>query len=330
VNNVYEQHDWGTDFKATFNSTGNVLTIIYDSMAGYTVKYGDVVKVNPSATIKITNSLGTSGSYSSVGMLIGNVPIIESIKAENTKNDIGFKDGERLVITFDQATNTPDTTTITAANIGDYLKLTDDKGNPSGKSWGTDLKVEWGKYINKTDVNPEFSDRILTITFTDADSAIFSVGDKITVDPAWGLTAAEGSKAICNSSAIIGGSFSTTPLVNSVVMDVSKSDPAKIDAGDTVTITFDQATNKPQETSTVQQKATWLSNYFTLSSGHVWGYQSNIQWSADGTKLIITLTSGQDQGTTVKVGDTLTILSTAGIMAEGGGTAACTDSKPIN
>ena len=331
ADNTFEQHDWGNGFKASFNSTGDVLTIIYDSMVGYTVKYGDVVKVNPNA--KLSNLSSTV--LSSTGTLIGNVPVIESIKAVHTRDDVNLKEDYRLVITFDQETNRPN---ITATNIKTYLLLTDSTGNPAGRDWGTNLEVGWWKDLTNpvnTDADPindVISNRILIITFNVTYGVAFNpsffVGDKITVDPSWGLTAAEGSTAISNTSAIIGGSFSTTPTISSI--KITQADPAKVNVGDKVTITFNQATNKAQEGNTVQQKATWLSNYFTLSSGHVWGYQSDIKWSADGKDLIITLTSGQDQGATIVKGDTITIKAAAGILAEGGGTAACDGYEQIN
>ncbi len=315
--------DWGTDIAdVSWNTAGNVIIVTYNSMTDSTVKIGDEVKLSPAAGIQ--NAANTSGNYTSAGKLTGSfhtVPVIESINAVNTNNDIGFSNGERLVITFDQPTNNP---AITAANIANYLILTDSTGK-TAKPWGTNILVEWIDYTDSvnTDADPTndvASNRILTVTFNDITQTGLVVGDKIAVSPTWGLTDADGTTDVCNSSAIIGGSFTSVPKVTSVVM-ANGGTAAKVDAGDTIKITFDQATNAPDIL------ASNLIKNFTLvaSDGktvHSWGVQpaANITWSADNKTLTIKLTNMT--GVTVKTGDKLTILAAAGIKSADGGTAS--------
>ncbi|QNU66647.1 S-layer homology domain-containing protein [Ruminiclostridium herbifermentans] len=316
--------DWGSDIDSvSWNTAGNIITIIYNSMADSTLKIGDEVRLLSTAGIK--NAANTSANYTSTGKLTGSfhtVPVIESIKAVNTNNDIGFSNGERLVITFDQPTNSP---AITAADIANYLILTDSTGKIA-KSWGSNILVEWIDYSDpvNTDADPTnnvASDRVLTITFNDITQTGVTVGDKIAVSPTWGLTDADGTTDVCNSSAIIGGSFTSVPKVISVVM-ANGGTASKVDAGDTIKITFDQATNAPEIL------ASNLIKNFTLvaSDGktvHSWGVQpaANITWSADKKTLTIKLTNMT--GITVKTGDKITILAAAGIKSADGGTASC-------
>ena len=316
--------EWGTDIAAvSWNTAGNVITITYNSMTGSTVNIGDEVRLLPAAGIQ--NAANTSGNYTSAGTLTGSfhtVPVIESIKAVNTNNDIGFSNGERLAITFDQPTNSP---AITVADIANYLILTDPTGKIA-KSWGTNILVEWIDYTDpvNTDADPMnnvVSNRILTVTFNDVTQTGLLVGDKIAVSPTWGLTDADGTTDVCNSSAIIGGSFTSVPQVTSVVM-ANGGTATKVDAGDTIKITFDQATNTPDIL------ASNLIKNFTLlatdgKTAHSWGVQptENITWSADKKTLTIKLTNMT--GVTVKTGDKLTILAAAGIKSADGGTASC-------
>jgi hypothetical protein len=306
-----DTHEWGTDIQGKFNSTGNVLTITFNSMDGSTVKIGDTVSV--SAIADIQNSAGNSGAYTSTGKLGGSfhtVPRVLSIKAENTNNDIGFSNGEQLVITFDQATSTP---AIDTSNIANYLKLTDDTGKTLKKWYKTNpssLSIAW----------TGTGDNELTITFNNISDTELAVGDKITVNTGWELTDKDGTTDYCNSARIIEGSFTSTPEVTSVVM-ANGGTAGKVDAGDTVTITFDQATNIPQIAGTL------LNTYLKLVSSdgktaHSWGTQSNtnIKW-VDGKTLTIKLSNMV--GVTVTKGDRLTISPSAGIKAADGGTDSC-------
>ncbi len=184
-------HEWGTEISGKFNSTGKVLTITFNSMAGSTFVIGDMVEVTTGAAIQ--NSTNTSGAYTSTGKLGGSfhtVPAITSIKAVNTS-------GEKLIITFDQATNQKN---ITPANLANYLIVT----NSTGKT-----ARNWSKANN---ANPNVtltwtSDKVLTISFNNFSDTDIIVNDKIRVNAAWGLKDADNTTEACNSAQFITGSF---------------------------------------------------------------------------------------------------------------------------
>lgn len=304
--------DWGTDFTAEWTAE-NILTLVYNTMTGSTVKIGDEIRIDTAAGIK--NQTGTSSSYTATGTLTGSfhtVPKIVSIKAENANNTIGFNNGDRIVITFDQLTKQP---AITAANIDTFLKVTDSSGKIS-KSWGivSDSDIVWGKTADETKST-------LTITFKDVTRTTLTNKDKVTVNPTLGLTDADGTTEACNYSSFISGSFTSTPKILDAVISNSGMAGTK-NLNDTITITFDQPTNEKTISSST------LIYYFKLLSSdgktsHSWGYQSNIVWTSD-RELTITVTN--TSGLTLTAGDTLTINPIAGIKAADDGTAACGDS----
>ncbi len=305
--------DWGTDFTAEWNTAGNILTIVYNTMTGSTVKIGDEIRIDAAAGIK--NQAGTSNSYTATGALTGSfhtVPKIVSIKAENANNTIGFNNGDRIVITFDQLTKQP---AIAAADIDTFLKVTDSTGKI--KSWGivSDSDIVWGK-------TADGAKSTLTITFNDVTRTTLTNKDKVTVSATLGLTDADGTTEASESSSFISGSFTSTPEIKDAIISNNGMAGTK-NVNDTITIIFDQPTNKKTITSQM------LINYFKLLSSdgktsHSWGVQSNIAWNTAGTVLTITITS--TSGLTLTPGDTLTINPTAGIKAADGGTAACGDS----
>lgn len=327
--------DWGTDIESvSWNTVGNAITITYKSLAG-SPDIGSEIRLLKTSGIQ--DDTYAFGDYTSVGKLTGSfhtVPVIESIKAVNSNNDVDFSLGERLVITFDQATNSlkdKSALAINASNIDKYLKLTDSTGKTT-KLWGTNIVVEWKDYTNPVNndadtTNDVESNRILTITFNDLTLNWLKVGDKITVDPAWGLTDEDKTTATSNTSAIIGGSFTSTPKVLSVSM-TNGGVSNKTDANDTIKITFNQATNIPEILA-----SNLIKNFTLLASDgktvHSWGVQpaGNITWGDGGTTLTIKITN--TTGATVRVGDTLTILGAAGIKSADGGTASCEGSYPI-
>lgn len=307
-------HDWGTDISTQWNTAGNILTIVYNSMTGSTVKIGDEVRIDAAAGIK--NAAGTSDSYTAKGVLMGSfhsTPSIVSIKAENANNTIGFNNGDRIVITFDQLTVQP---AITAANIDTLLKVTDATGK-TVHGWGvaSNSDIVWGTTTDGTKTT-------LTITFNNVATTTLTLQDKVTVSESLGLTDADQTTEACSYSSFISGSFTSTPkIVSAVISNVGAAGTKN--TGDIITITFDQATNKKTVTSTA------LINYFKLmtsdgKTAHGWGVQSSITWSTDGKVLTIKITSLT--GLTLLPGDILTLNTLAGIKSSDGGTAACGDS----
>jgi hypothetical protein len=306
------KHSWGSDFTSEWNTAGDTLTIIYNTMTDCTVKIGDEVIISAAAGIK--NSAGTSQSYTSKGALKGSfhsVPSIVSVKAENANNTIGFNNGDRIVITFDQATNKK---ALTAADIDQYLKVTDSTG--AAKTWGVvaDSDIVWDADGTK-----------LTITFKDITKTTLKLSDKITVSALLGLTDADETTEACNFSSYISGSFTSTPQIVSAV--IKNNGAAGKNIGDTITITFDQVTNK--KAISVYQLVYYFKLTDSAGTTHSWGSRSvsDIAWSSDGKSLIITLSS--ITGVTLANGDTLTINSLSGIKDAENSTQACSDSIVI-
>lgn len=304
-----ELHDWGTDFTAQWNTTGNALSIVYNTISGSSIRIGDEIRVTSGAGIK--NSAGTSNSYTADGILTGSfhtIPAIASVKAYNSGNQIGFGNGDKLVITFDQPTNR---STITAISIDGYLQLS------GGHKWGvtTDSAIQWSSDGTQ-----------LSITFNDITKSTLTLSDKITINKTWALRDKDMTTEVSQSSSYISGSFTSTPTIASIVIS-DGGNPGTMNPGDKVTITFDQVTNK--KPIRAYQLNTWLKLTSSSGAAHSWGVQSDsdITWSADGTKLIIELSN--IAGVTLASGDTLTLSTLAGIKDEDSTTPASGASKAV-
>lgn len=317
--NQIETRSLGSDFSAQWNTTGDAITIVYNSLLGATVKIGDEVRINPAAGIK--NAAGTSDSYESKGILTGSfhsVPALVSIKAVNSGNQIGFGSGDSIVLTFDQPTKA---TTFRAAEIGTYLKITDSTGKSKNEVWSSvtaDSSIKWNG-----------AGTVLTITFdhvTGGSVRLLPGNDKITVSPLLGLTDADETTEASNSSAFISGSFTPPVEINSVVLSNGGLVNSK-NVGDKITITFNQPTNRKAIT------ASMLINYFKLYSAdmktaHSWGVQSNsgIKWESD---TVLTIVLSSISGLTLAPHDILVLDPLAGIKDKDDGTAACDSSCEV-
>lgn len=294
---------WGTDINSVKWTAGNVLTIAFKSMTGSTVKIGGEVKINALAGIKKYGATNTDSSYTSTGSLTGSfhsVPKL-SVKAVNSDGKIGFGNGDKIVITFDQLTNEP---AITAANIDTYLKVT-------GKRWGVvaNNDIVWSKSTDNMK-------SILTITFNNVANTSVRVNDKISINPLWGLKDVDETTAACNSNVFIGGSFTSIPEIVKVVY-----------AGNTVTIRFNQATNASKIAP--NELNDFLKLKGTDGKPHSWGLKNDqtISWNADGSILTIKLNS--TEGRTIAVGDTLTLVTLAEIKDVDNTTLASSDSAKV-
>jgi len=305
-------HKWGADFTSSWNTTGNSITIVYNTMTGASIQIKDVVMITTAAGIK-NAAPGTSDYYTSKGVLTGSfhtVPAIVSIKAVNvTNSSISFDDGDSIVITFDQPTKATTLSAIISNDnyIGKFLEATDSAGIAKTTAWAavtTNSSIVWNT-----------SGTALTITFDNATattSSSLSITDKITISPLLGLTDADETTEACNSSSFISGSFAAAPkILKAVIANVGASGTRNV--GDTITITFDQATNKKQIT------ASQLIKYFKLlvppnfTTTHSWGVQadSDITWNTAGTVLTIKLST--TAAVTLAFDDTLVLDALAGI-----------------
>ncbi len=310
--------DWGSNMTASWNTTGNAITVVFDSMDGSTVRIGDEIRIDEAAGIR--NAAGTSTSYSSIGILEGSfhtVPALVSIKAVNSGGQNGFGTGDSIVLTFDQPTKA---TTFGAINLSKFLKVTDG----SGQSKNT----VWSAVTNDSSINWNTEGTQLTITFdnvTNPAIRLMPSADKITIDTLLGLCDADETTEASNSSAFVSGSFTSPPAITSVVITNNGANGKNV--GDTIKITFNQATNKKAISSSA------LINYFHITTAdgktkHSWGVQSSsgITWNSAGTVLTIEISS--ITGLTLAKDDILTIDPLAGIKDADGGTV-CDDSQVV-
>jgi hypothetical protein len=88
-------------------------------------------------------------------------------------------------------------------------------------------------------------------------------------------------------------------ILTAVAAPTGNTDPT-VDSGDTLTITFSEPTD-------MSINAGNLSSILTLSSGHLWGGLSSAIWNANGDVLTVTFSGS---GSTIKVGDNITIVNT--------------------
>ena len=299
-----ELHNWGADFTVAWNTTGNALVITYNTMTGSSIVVNDKIRITSGAGIK--NAAGTSNSYEAKGVLTGSfntVPSILSVKAYNSDGRIGFGNGDKIIITFDQPTNR---STISAISIDDFLVLS------NGHKWGitTNSAITW---------NSDGSQ--LTIVFNDVSKTTLLLTDKITVSETWGLTDAAETTEACQASSFISGSFTSPPTMSAVIVNGGNAGTKNV--GDKLVITFDQPTNKKV------LKSYQLNSYLKLigqdGSTKSWGSQidtgtTDIYWNTAGTVLTIKLNS--ITGVTMAAGDTLVLNTLWGLMDEDSTTSA--------
>lgn len=89
------------------------------------------------------------------------------------------------------------------------------------------------------------------------------------------------------------------PVIISAVASYVNSN-VSVDSGDTLTITFSEATDKSITTANIN-------SVLTLSSGHAWGGITSITWNMAGDVMTITFSGS---ASTVAVGDFITIVNT--------------------
>lgn len=215
-------------------------------------------------------------------------PVVTSAVAQNTGGGVVKNAGDKVVLTFGEATNKP---VITAANIASILQLSnshswlDGLASIGGASWnsaGTELTITLSGGVS-----------VPTVALSDTVTMSSSVITDATGNPAVGTTTVTGTF----------GEDTTGPAVNSAMAKNTGGTSAK-EAGDSVVITFSEATNKFTIT------AANIASILQLNNSHSWldGAASlgGVSWSSDGKTLTITLSSGTSLPT-VAVGDTVTI-----------------------
>ncbi|OQA77064.1 MAG: hypothetical protein BWY32_02677 [bacterium ADurb.Bin243] len=233
---------------------------------------------------------------------VASSPAFSSVVASNAGSNIGLGVNDNVVITFDQNTNKP---AITAANLNTWLVLS------GGHSWGTALvdgDIVWNGAGN-----------VLTITFSDITGSTIAVGDTVTLNAAANIKDAAATAAASTAvSAASTGSFTSSPVFSSVVASNAGSNIG-LGVNDNVVITFDQNTNKPAIT------AANLNTWLVLSGGHSWGtalVDGDIVWNGAGN--VLTITFSDITGSTIAVGDTVTLNAAANIKDADATTVAST------
>ncbi len=307
-------HVWGTASGNTINTisdanwdaNGVVFTIIFNSTAtsAATVRANDKIWVNSTTLKDVGNTIvASSNKVTMTGTFTNSMGIISAVA---TSGGIPGSDANSNVqLTFNQNSNKP---TISTSNIDNLLKLSN---NGQQHTWSTVSSAAWNTNGNK-----------LTITYSNAvGSPTIAIGDTIAIDPNANITDTYSTTNACCASSVLTGTFNTPPAILSVVIANGSGTLGVLDVGDTITITFDQSTNRPIIF------AGNLDNDLVLSKGHSWGtalQDTSISWT-DSSHLLIALNNTQCM--TLAVGDTVTINAEAGIQDAAGTTAASTSSK---
>ncbi|MBV5323128.1 MAG: hypothetical protein JZU60_04760, partial [Ilumatobacteraceae bacterium] len=237
---------------STTNSVYTTLTILIDASAT------SISLTLGSTTVQVIGDLkdsysSTAASTSTSGALGGaftTPPAIVSAVATNTPGDnVGPTSNDQIVITFDQATNGAGSLTKTQVDALIVLG----GGSVGSSNFGTDYTGVWT------------SSSVLTITIGAVTSGIQLVPGTTTVGikGSAGLTDDLQSTISSTSSIVLIGTFTTTPAILSIVASNSNNQVG-LGNGDTVTITFDQSTNRAGA-STQSVNKLFIDGLFTLS-----------------------------------------------------------------
>ncbi len=306
-----QTHAWGTAASngsinaisdANWDANGVVFTIKFNSTAATsvtTVRANDKIWIADAGLKDVGNTIAASSSkVIMTGTFTNSMGINSAIATSGGTAGSYVNDIVQLV--FNQGSNKP---AISTSNIDNLLKLS------SSHTWGTVSSAAWDANGIK-----------LTVTYgASPGSPTIAVGDTITIDPNAGIKDIYGTTIACTSSKILTGTLNPPPSISSAVM-ANGGTSSVLDAGDTVTITFNEATNQP----TIA--AGNIDNYLVLSGGDSWGtgiQDSDIAW-ADSTHLVITFSDVTNA--TINPGDTITINSGANITDTSVTTAASTAS----
>ncbi len=249
----------------------------------------------------ITVTIPTSGIVASNGTVTTTAVTTDTITADtvgpelltavakNTGGNNGIQAGDSLELTFSQNTTKPSFTATTLAStftVNNGHSLLDGAGNINGAVWNTD-------------------GNLLTITFSAGTSLpTIQVGDTVTVA---GSIVHDAIGNLSTGSRTVTGSFNNADtsgpvLLSAVAKDTSNSTGKK--AGDSIALTFGEATNKPSISEAN------INSVLALNNSHSWldgaGHIGSALWNTDGTILTITI-SDSTSLPTIEIGDTITI-----------------------
>ncbi len=303
-------HIWATtpssSIAGSWNADANVLTVTFRNNVGSTIRVGDTLTLSTNAHLE-DNGNTTPDSNCSVTITgtFTSAPTITSLVASNDGNNFGLGVGDKIRMTFNQYTNKP---TIDSNNLDSLFRLN------NSHTWGDDPNI-----VNSWDVTGQ----VLTLTFNDIANSTIWIGDTITIDPNANIKDALATTSGTSASSTLTGSFSSAPKIVNVVA-ANTGNNVGLGLGDTVTITFNEPTNKMNNLLTPANINLWLK----LSNSHSWGtgLDSNaIIWDANGDQLRIIFDSNSSiTGATVIATDHLTIDANAGLKEPNSTTPAST------
>ncbi len=271
--------------------TGAKFFVVLKTAAGWSGTDSVTVTLNANGIVASANS-PTTTAVTTAALTAPDLtgPTLTSAVAVNKDGSTsGIEAGDKVVLTFGEATNKP---AITAANIASTLVLN------NTHSWLDGVASIGGASWNEAGT-------VLTVVLSGGTSVpTITAGDTVTVT---GSVIKDAANNNATGTATLSGSFgvvdTTGPVLSSVVAKNTGGTDAK-EAGDTLELTFGEATNKPVI------NAANVNTVLVLNNSHSWldgaGALGTATWSTDGTKLTIALTAGTSVPT-VAVGDTVTL-----------------------
>ncbi len=278
----------------SWNVDANILKVTFKSNTGATIKVGDKLTLSTSAHLKDSgNTTPDSNCFITITGTFTSAPTITSAIASNDANNLGLGVGDKIRMTFNQYTNKP---AIDSNNLDNLFKLN------NGHTWGNDPNI-----ATSWDANGG----VLTFTFNDVANSTIWIGDTITIDPNASIKDAIATTVGTSASGALTGSFSTTPKIVSVVA-ANDGNNVGLGVGDSVTITFNEPTNKMGNLLSPTNINSWLK----LSNSHSWGTgidSNGLIWDANGDQLRIVFDGNNIGGATVTALDHLTIDANAGL-----------------
>lgn len=301
----------GVLMSASWNAAGTVYTL---TLSGN----GTLPSVEPGDTVTavgslIQDSLGNSAGGSQVisGSFTSDVtaPQLTGAVAFNTGGTAAKEAGDSVQLTFNEATNKP---ALVASQVASSFTLN------NSHSW-----LDGAGAVGSASWNA--AGTMLTITLSAGTSVpTVAVGDMVTMA---GSLVQDTSGNAAAGSPTITGSFgvadTTGPVLMSALAQNTGGTSAK-EAGDSVVLTFGEATNKP----TISDSN--VVSTLSLNNGHSWfdgaGHIASAAWDVGGTMLTVTLSAGTSVPT-VAVGDTVTIAGS--VITDAAGNAA-TGSRVIS
>lgn len=283
---IFASQNWnaaGTQFTVVLSGNVNLPTVAVGdtvTMAGSLIK--DAVGNAATGAVAITGTFGVASDTTG--------PTLTSAVAADTGAAPGLNAGDTIVFTFNEATTKP---VISAANVNSTLTLNN-----------AHTYLDGLVALGATSWNAAGTQLTITLTTTSGVPSVV-VGDTVTMNGSV-IEDAAGNNATGTVS--LTGTFgvasdTTGPVLTSAIAQNTGGNPGK-EAGDSVLLTFGEATNKPSINSGN------VNAVFALNNSHSWldgaGNLGTASWNAAGTQLTITLSAGTSLPT-IALADSITV-----------------------